>query len=105
MKLSNYYSRALKRIKLYWIAFCHGYGLLPLLAILSSLCLVSGTHLTLLKDFDPLVIIWSSSESFQSCITQILLGPHVGGHWAVSLLFGNVDYIKYYSVSTYPAIR
>ena len=105
MKLSNYYSRELKRIKLYWIAFCPSYGLLPLLAILSSLCLVSGTHPTLLKDFDPLVIIWSSSESFQSCITQMLIGPHVGGLWAVSLLFGNVDYIKYYSVSTYPAIR
>ena len=105
MKLSNYYSRALKRIKLYWIAFCHSNGLLSLLASLSALCLFSATQFTLLRDFDPLVIIWSSSESFQSCITQMLIGPHVGGHWAVSLLFGNVDYIKYYSVSTYPAIR
>ena len=64
------------------------------------------THLTLSRDFDPLVIIiWPSSESFQSCITQMLIGPYVGGRWAVSLLFGNVDYIKYYSVSTYPVIR
>ena len=73
---------------------------------MSTLCLVSATHLTLLKDFDPLVIIiWSSSDSFRSCIAQILIGPHVRGHWAVSLLFGNVNYIKYYSVSTYPVIR
>ena len=105
MKLSNYYSHELKRIRLYWIAFCHSYGPLPFLAILSTLCLVSATHLTLSRDFNPLVIIiWSSSESFQSYITQILIGPHVG-ECDVSLLFGNVDYIKYYSVSTYPVIR
>ena len=84
----------------------YSYDPLSLLAILSKLCLVSATHLTLLRDFDPLVIIiWSASVSFQSCITQILIGPHFGGRWAVSLLFGNVDYIKYYSVSTYPVIR
>ena len=47
--------------------------------------------------------MWSSSELFQSCITQILIGSHVGGCWAVSLLFGN--YIKYCSVFTYPVIR
>ena len=106
MKLSNYYSHELKRIRLYWFAFCHSYDPSSLLAILSTLCLVFATHLTLLRDFDPLVIIiWSSSESFQSCITQILLGPHVRGRWVVSILFGNVDYIKYYSVSTYPVIR
>ena len=87
MKLSNYYSRELKRIRLYCIAFCHSSGPLSFLAILSTLCLVSSTHLTLLRDFDSLVIIiWSSNESFQSCITQILIGPHVGGRLAVSLL-------------------
>ena len=80
MKLSNYYSHELKRIRLYWIAFCHSYGPLSLLAILSTLCLVFATHLTLLRYFDPLVIIiWSSSESFESCFTQILIGPDVGG--------------------------
>ena len=106
MKLFNYYSHKLKRIRLYWVAFCHSYGPMSLLAILSTLCLVSATRLTLSRDFDPqVIIIWSSSESFQSCITQILIGPHVGGRWPVSLLFGNVDYIKYYSVSTYPVIR
>ena len=89
---------------MYLIAFC--YSRLSLLALLSTLCLVSATHLTLLSDFDALVvIIWSSSESFQSCITLVVIGPHVGGRWAVGLLFGNVDYIKYYSVSTYPMIR
>ena len=91
----DYYSHELKRIRLYWIAFCHGYGPVSLLSILSTLCLVSAIHLTLLRDFDPLVfiIIWSSSESFQSCITQILIGPHVGGRWVVSLLFGNKNLI------------
>ena len=89
MKLSNCYSHELKRIRLYWIVF----GLLSLLAILSTLCLVCETHLSLLRNFDPLVIIiWSSKELFQSRITQILIGPHVGGGWAVSLSFGNVDY-------------
>ena len=84
----------MKRIRLYWVAFCHSYGPLSLLAILLTLYRVSATHLTLSRDFDPLVIIiWSSSESFQSCVTQILIGPHVGGCLAVSLLFGNVDYI------------
>ena len=63
------YSHEPKRIKLYWIAFCHCYGPLSLLAILSTLCLVSANRLALSRDFDPLVIIiWLSSESFQSCI-------------------------------------
>ena len=78
---------------MYWIVFCHSYDPLSLLAILSTLCLVSANHLTLLREFDSLVIIiWSSSESVQSCNTQIPVGPHAGVRWAVSILFGNVDY-------------
>ena len=54
-------------------------------------------------------LIESVSEGFLTyfCITQILIHvvPHFVGRWAVSLLFGNVHYIKYYSVSTHPVIR
>ena len=86
--MMNYYSHELKRIRLYWIAFCHSYGPLSVLAILSTQCLVSATHFTLLMDFDSLmIVIWSSSESFQSHKTQIVKGPHVGGRLAVGLLF------------------